>query len=1427
MKNSSILQMLLGSLFLALLFGAILPGPAFAEDGAPPADPIPTAEPVISTEVTVEEPDGEISAEAAAPVAKLPGNENSLEVGMAVTEATEDQEDSTSGDAVDLGADAVSLLAELSPDTSLIIISEGGEPLPLASEEAAELVEIIDPRWCPVGVQPGGMGCTGPYQSIWLLIDAIAEGYIPEPTANGVIWIQSGADQSDLDVVIDGSASHFTNWAKYTLTLNGGWSGGNNTSVNIANPSVFDQSISILNWANNVALSDITFDGGGLEISTTGKVNLTRVQMKNGGGADIDNDGGVQDVVITSSEFSDNSGSGLTVSSKGAITLNNISGINNTGDGARLDNAGGVKGVTLNGTNIFAENEGSGLVVRSKGAITINNLVANANGGYGADLENDTAATAQPVYLNYRNEFKYNEQTGLLVESVGTVTLTNLTATHNGGGALIDNAGPFYANITLQGVNQFSYNDKNGLEVTSSGNIVLSNVTAIKNGLGGTSGSGATLDNADVGIPKSVLLTGINTFNFNLDSGLVIDSFGAISISNLTTSGNENGFGAALSNRIASSNQQNITLTGLANANDNGTFGIHILSYGNVSLIKAAASRNGDTGLFVKNDRGKYPKNVSITGGITLTGNGDNGLELESSGAVTIDSLQANSNDGTGASLDNSSGQGTITIRGINGFSGNLGGGGLYASSKGSITLYNLEASRNSGDGVYLNNAYPGVAGSVNLITSISNWCNETDANSGSGIKILSNGSVALSNLCADGNGSLTTPGYGAAIDNRSALGFKPVTLTGTNSFTENYTGGIQILSSGVITVYNVTASRSLKGFGADFKNTYSGVISPQSINIKGTNHFSANFGTGLSILSYGAIYGSNLTASSNGANGGSGYGAWLDNCNQSAGACTIVRPQSITLTGYNSFSSNKAYGLQVTSLGTINLASVHATYNTATGAILDNDFPGAVGGVSVTGTLNEFSFNANGLEMNSRRAISISNLDASFNTGYGALLSNFANSPYPQNITLTGRATFDGNENGYGLSVMTLGAITINNLSATNNGAQGAILDNALSTAAISPISLNGAQLLYNNGDSGLEITSNRAVTISNVTASLNNGYGASINNRGAGLLYDVKLLGSNSFNENDWIGLDIHTLGAITLNNITANGNGVDEAGNLGAGVHLDNKTGAPLAKSITLTGTNTFNENFEDGLSILSLGTIKAYSLTASGNGGNGAYLDNQSGANTAGITLAGTNNFIGNKGIGIVTLSRGVISMTNLVANLNTQGGAKVDNSGSDIAAAVNIGGVNSFSDNGTLVVEGTGLLVKSRGKITLSNIAADGNSSFGVKLDNKTSAIGAPGITLTGVSSFSANTNTGVFIEAGGDVNLSKFVADGNTGDGVFIASLKNVTLTCGSLTSNQGTGLAISALSGTLTLKGVFVYGNEYENSHLNAGSFVQVRGCP
>ena len=58
------------------------------------------------------------------------------------------------------------ILTQVPDNTEVIVLDEEGNSVPFATEEAAEITEIVDPMWCPAGVLPGGVGCSGNFSTI-------------------------------------------------------------------------------------------------------------------------------------------------------------------------------------------------------------------------------------------------------------------------------------------------------------------------------------------------------------------------------------------------------------------------------------------------------------------------------------------------------------------------------------------------------------------------------------------------------------------------------------------------------------------------------------------------------------------------------------------------------------------------------------------------------------------------------------------------------------------------------------------------------------------------------------------------------------------------------------------------------------------------------------------------------------------------------------------------------------------------------------------------------------------------------------------------------------------------------------------------------------------------------------------------------------
>ncbi|MBL8090747.1 MAG: hypothetical protein JNJ43_10485, partial [Anaerolineales bacterium] len=171
----------------------------------------------------------------------------------------------------------------------------------------------------------------------------------------------------------------------------------------------------------------------------------------------------------------------------------------------------------------------------------------------------------------------------------------------------------------------------------------------------------------------------------------------------------------------------------------------------------------------------------------------------------------------------------------------------------------------------------------------------------------------------------------------------------------------------------------------------------------------------------------------------------------------------------------------------------------------------------------------------------------------------------------------------GDGLTVTTTGNIVLKNVQSNNNTGRGATLDN--STGA-GNVTITNSKFNNNGGAAGLTVISKGTITIKDLTANDNTNYGANLDNDSATTAKTVTLSGSNTFNANGSVGLFISSVGAITVNNISANNNST--------GTDLNNAlliNGlVPATAGITLTGTNIFNDNTNAGINILSYGIIK---------------------------------------------------------------------------------------------------------------------------------------------------------------------------------------------------------------------------------------------
>jgi hypothetical protein len=412
--------------------------PIATEFATPSAD-VPTVEPVVTTPAPTEVPTEEEDETKAAPTdASTPTAEPVV------------SEDNSIVEEPSLGE----MLSEIPSETEVIILDESGQPEPLATVEAAEAVSSGDPIWCPAGQAPtpGVNGCTSSYATLGDLV-ANAGGGI---NTNGTIWITSGSVGDTNPVIIDGSL--YTNWANYSLTLQGGWSGISGDTT-IGPNSEFTVPVSINNWNNGLAIQNID----------ASSINLTNVISNQGNGVIIKNT--YSDINMENIDIENTIGtSGLFISTVGSIQGTNITSNNNSALGLNIDSGGFV---TLN--NVTASNNGdSGLIINSSKFATLNNITASNNAGEGANI------FATQIELTGINEFSMNDRTGLDALAMG-VFLSNINANENGlNGAFISST-----YLGLSGTNVFNNNGNVGLYLdgnTTAGNPL--NVSASGNQIG-------------------------------------------------------------------------------------------------------------------------------------------------------------------------------------------------------------------------------------------------------------------------------------------------------------------------------------------------------------------------------------------------------------------------------------------------------------------------------------------------------------------------------------------------------------------------------------------------------------------------------------------------------------------------------------------------------------------------------------------------------------------------------------------------------------------------------------------------------------------------------------------------------------------------------------------------------------------------------
>jgi len=586
-----------------------------------------------------------------------------------------------------------------------------------------------------------------------------------------------------------------------------------------------------------------------------------------------------------------------------------------------------------------------------------------------------------------------------------------------------------------------------------------------------------------------------------------------------------------------------------------------------------------------------------------FSNNGGYGIRIYSLGSVTLQNLEANENDNIGVLVNNNGSLAGKQVILVNVVANDNPNNGIYILSTGQVMFKGVEAQRNTGYGVYIDNTFNSGTGDVKIITTSKDGTGlVAKSNTREGLYVITNGNITIMSSTISSNGS-----DGAYLYNLDNDG-KSVTLTNVD-FDDNANNGVTIQTTGSITWNSGGASGNLAGYGANLTNNTASTY--QSVKISSAD-FGDNYSYGLNVSSRGAIT-LNIVGASNNRNS---YGVYLDNCQLDSGLCT--GSGDIYIRGWlqtDGFSNNAICGIQAYSNGNITLINTIADNNGQDGLYLTNDYDSSTGSITIKTTAkniyNGISSNGNnGLSATTNGKIYLSNLSAHNNTNYGIYVSN---ETALSDLAVTLLRIESGDNGVYGVKVVTKGAIYLNHAEDSGYEIVGIYLDNTASTTG-QGVTIYDTEVNGNSSGTGLYVTSTGDIDLITVSAT-NNATGANIMTSGVdATITFLNKWGDNVFSNNLGDGLVVEANGGINLTGVISEWNGSDGVNATTSGalkvkdVYLYRNSGDGLetsATSVTMNNLRSYN-NSSDGISLSEITNAKMSGCVISGNYGDGIQL-----------------------------------------------------------------------------------------------------------------------------------------------------------------------------------------------------------------------------
>lgn len=1133
---------------------------------------------------------------------------------------------------------------------------------------------------------------------------------------------------------------------------------------------------------------------------------------------------------LTNGTFHQNASDGLSVSNRNSIYISSVTSTENGSYGISLDNTGSEWDCSSGESCMLLGYYGKGSVTitspKSTGWLTANN--ASGNG-----------------------------QAGVYIQSNGSILVSNIEASENTTqGLYLDNclhdwntgmclgSGSVTVNTTISNwINIISGNLQEGISINTKSSVKVDKTQAISNQSDGfnirslstirmtgsqgnhNNGYGAYLYTLDASSPKTVTVAD-SLFDNNEDTGLKIETAGAIKLQGVSASENQSPTIGSFRNIPVTLYDQIYNGATLESYSFYGRAGEEvtiILTSDDFDAYLELLDGLGAT--LAYDDNGYGGTNARIT--YTLPADDWYQIFVSYAGVDEFGGYVLSINDedhaypifsGSGVELNNTAGTASVVLtttktNPYSNFDSNA-NQGIYIKSNGSISVTGASASGNFLSGISLDN--PTSSGSVIIQDKSKNPQSTFDNNGMTGIYLQTFGSVKLYGISANGNGY-----SGVSIDNckfdeglGGCLGSKTVIVQNksgiVSTFSENALNGISIESGGVIKVTNVVANNNgVKGLFLynQYENSSAGITISSSGSL--ANQFSGNGWNaeesdnpnGLSVYTNGAISVANVEANNN-LNGGGGIVLWN---HQGLNAKSVKLTNSVS-------NGNDLIGLDILSLGTINLKNIEASDNNGDGAIIRNDFEEYSGSVSLQyqkGYSNTFdSNNGSGLIIATNGSVSTGNLSVNSNyLTYGELFGSLRSlgtssvQEYYNEIAGTDVWGFYG-ESGVAYTIQLNvsddvdldpfgfdpyfeiydSGDTLLDWDDNSGGDNNALI-------SFTPTS-DGWYYLHVSGDmDGFYLLGINDPSFSDRTYIWNSGTSIT-----AGKNVTIKGSQASEFVSNSLAGLSVYTPGSISITWVNTEGNGTE-------GILLDTQsgTGNINMKGKNSTTTSNFKSNGWHGLSILSDGSTSLNYLWASDNGMTGIKVGNDDLPTGKKVSL---NNLtaLGNAGNGIDVHSLDAITTKNIHALENGASGAVLVNSSG--LAIVTVTGDSFFGANGA-----NGLEIESAGKVKISKVYAENNHGIGIDVDANTADISLNSVyaNYSGQDGIKLNTDGNIAIlKVNGFSNGS-----GVDGDGLFIeaSAASQVIIKSSAFIGNEGNGIEVQGVMPILSKS--WYFGND------------------